>query len=286
MSDELNDTGIEPGAEPQEHLDAPQQRQQQRQQPAPDAEAQARAGGWVPIDEWRGDPAKHKSAEQFLQDGERFANLMRSQRDQLKAELEETRRATQTFIEHQKKGYEREIAKLKAERKDAIVLGDPDKVDELDGRIGELNDAIKTAAPEQQEAKAREIPPERVAWGQRNPWYGRDPEETQIAQAIGTALYQSNPGITESAFLELLDARLAKRGIGVPQRRQGAAVDDGGATRAAPGSSADSKAVEGLDGVRRTYSSLPAETKTVVQDMIKRGIIRNTDEYLKYCSGE
>src|SRR4051812_47360868 len=57
-----------------------------------DYEAEAKVQGWRPLAEFTGDPAKHKSAEQFVKDGEEQAGLATARNKHLTSSLEASNR--------------------------------------------------------------------------------------------------------------------------------------------------------------------------------------------------
>jgi hypothetical protein len=87
-----------------------------------EVERKARNVGWVPKEEFRGDPARHVSAEEFLQRSDSLMPLLRRDNDKLHKKvsdlegiLKETRDAQREFVEFASKAEQRAYDKAKAE---------------------------------------------------------------------------------------------------------------------------------------------------------------------------
>ena len=88
---------------------------------------QALAQGWVPKEEYKGDPEKWVEAAEFLRRGELFAKIEHQNR-----ELKDVKRALQeiTKLHSQVREieYKRALDTLKAQKKTALEEGDADAV--------------------------------------------------------------------------------------------------------------------------------------------------------------
>jgi hypothetical protein len=138
-----------------------------------EVEQRAMNEGWVPQDEWSGDPEQWRPAKEFLDRGELFKKI-----EEQKRELKQVRAAMEEFGRHhaevKKIAYKEALATLKAQKKEALEAGDADAVIELDERIAETREAQKAAeatpAPQVDDAPR----PEFVQWQNRNGWYQSD----------------------------------------------------------------------------------------------------------------
>jgi hypothetical protein len=160
MADELNT----PNLENQTPVDAPQ---------LSEVESRAHEQGWVPQDQWTGDPDQWRPAKEFLDRGELFKKI-----DEQKRELKQLKHAMEEFGKHHAKvrevEFQRALNTLKAQKKAALEDGDHDAVVELDDRIAETKEAAKEAAAEAARPAPQQTEPNEafVRWQTRNPWYG------------------------------------------------------------------------------------------------------------------
>lgn len=158
-------------------------------------EAKAREQGWCPQDEWRGDPAQWKPAEQFVKDGEdpRYRELL-ALRKQLKAQTAYTEIINKNLQDIRKAEYEKAKQELTKQRDDAIIQGELDKVYSTEEQLKKLT------PPEEHKLPGELDPYERFwdQWGHlKNP---QTPEETQLAldlQYHNKKFLLANPGVSK-----------------------------------------------------------------------------------------
>jgi len=173
----------------------------------PDEEI-ARAKGWKPKDEWQGDPKKWVPADEYNRRGELFDKIESQSR-----ELKETKKVLKMLQEHHLKvketEYARAIEELKAQKKQALIDGDADKVLEADEALMDM----KAEAKAQQTAAKQEAAkpdPRFVAWVEKNPWYVQDQEMRQFADDIGVAHARAHPQKTPEEVLKYVNERIVR----------------------------------------------------------------------------
>lgn len=181
-----------------------------------DAETRARAMGWKPLAEFRGDPKMWRDADEFIRHGETELPILRERHraaERKIADLERTvlestavvQDLTTRFRTADERAYKRAKAELIAQRDQAIEVGDKAAVHRLDADMRELDQTAppppRQAAPVQQQA-APAVHPDVMAWHQRNPWFQRDPAATAEAERIHMALQQAEPGLSVAENLE------------------------------------------------------------------------------------
>lgn len=139
---------------------------------ATDFEALARSEGWVPPEEWKGDPPRNGflSAEEFVERGKTVipiinAKLRKEQeaRENLEKTLSEVKSFYDKSMERQRQELQSEIARLKKERAQAISEGDGDRFDKIDAELQQLQ-----SVPQQPPAELQQ-------WLSANDWYQKDP---------------------------------------------------------------------------------------------------------------
>jgi len=144
------------------------------------AEKVAKRLGWVPLDEWKRDPAKHRSAEQFLEDTPK----------QLEAHKEQARRAAQAAEAAFEEERRQLLTTAEAKARAAVEAKDPDAAAA----------AVKEAAGDS---------PRVTAWIAAHPWFTQDPAARIVAaKATGVA---HAAGLTEQEQLEAAELAVKKR---------------------------------------------------------------------------
>lgn len=181
----------------------------------PEFEADARRQGWVSKEEWEAkgkDPAKHKSAEKFIKDGEQIVPILKGRLTRLENQLNtlkqtqvKERKATLEAMADQNKINE---AKLKEALKAAVSKGDGDAVVDLQDRL----DAAKEQSREiKQELKTVEQPaedPQFVQFLEENEWYSTDKELQDEADTVGAIIRRKNPTMPAAEFYEKVVQRV------------------------------------------------------------------------------
>lgn len=209
---------------------------------ADDTEARARRIGWVPKEEFRGDPDKWRPAGEFLEWGDKLLpviqernrklddRLARMERDsktreeRLIGELRESREAFQRFRELNegvaKRSYDRARADILAEREAAVAAADPAAFRKADEALAELDKSAPKPAEarrdgdddrggeRREESQSRREQPPEVSdavknWVAENTWFTAD----KSAGAKATALFGTNIAMGMSEEDALADVR-------------------------------------------------------------------------------
>ena len=172
-------------------------------------EMQAREAGWVPLEEWEGDPEDHVDAREFVKRGELFHKISSQS-----SEIKELKKAIGALTEHHQKVKETEFKRaleyLKQQKKAALEEGDADKLLAVDEAIDTLK-AEKAeeekAAPEQKQGPSQHF----VQWVQQNQWYLKDPELRAFADDVGVGAFQRAKGqIAEEELYAMVKQRVMK----------------------------------------------------------------------------
>ena len=283
---------------------------------APQADPQvdkARADGWAPLEEWRGDPNEWVDAAEFNRRGP-IIRKMQAQEHALHANntrMAELERALASLAEANEKILEKDseevLGSLKQERAEAISLGDGVKVNELDDKIDQFKQTIAPAATEREVATSENVvaaPPEVEQFTNTNTWYATqervdaganvDWEMTQMTDAIASGYYlqkqqAGQPEPTAAEAMAYVTQRLAQV---FPDRFDGqqtpapAPQQNGNVQRQAPPSF-----VEPLGEVtvnqrnlnntsKPSINSLPFEQQAMIRRMADSSGL-TVDEYVK-----
>lgn len=240
-------------------------------------EERARNLGWVPQEEFRGDPSRWISAESFLERGEHIMPILKANNERLQQEVAGLRGQISQFqtainegreaIEELKKFHTEDTEKkvqlarknLLAELKAAKKEGDTDREVDLQGELSELDAALReertpaTAQPAPRQQPV--IDPEFISWEAANPWFGVDKKRTALMTAAAEELRADpkNNGLIGRRFYEAASQEASRILDGGSRRTT--KVEGGGASGG--GSSAG--------GEGRSYADLPADAKEVCE---------------------
>lgn len=251
-----------------------------------EAEVKARRLGWVPQEEFKGDPEQWRDADDFLKRGEEIHGFMKAdlerlhttltQRDKELAEIRSTMEEFRKFHnETEARAYKRAIDELKAMKADAVREGDGDKVVELDEQIDELREAQRSKPAGNTAQKTEQINREYLDWLPQNRWYVEDVELQQIAHEEGELIKARYPDLLGKAFLDKVTERVKKVApdkFENPMRSQSSVA-----------SSSDSR--PSTSKKKRGYNDLPAEAKEACDRFVKQKLL-TVEQYLAEYSWE
>ena len=230
-------------------------------------EARARAMGWTPKDEFKGDPAKWRDANEFVERGEREVPLLRAQNKRLEARIGELSTTVKEFAEHlsktEQRAYDRAIADLKQQRKEALAAGDGDAFEAVDEKIDQLKrDAAAKAAKHAAKQDDGGADPVYTEWEARNPWL-KDAELSDYAEFAAKKLRVGGERATGAEFLDLVAAKVKAQfpaKFTNPRRESAQAVEGAAPARRGGG---------------KTYADMPAEARAACDRMAKNGFPGN-----------
>ena len=210
-------------------------------------ESRARAQGWAPLEDWRGDPDRWKTAEEFVEFSERNAgaaqeNLTRMEKKLLKVE-EENQRLREGLDELKtyhsqtaKREYDRAYAKIKEDMNQAVEEGDTERFKKAEVKMDAL---IKDQEPDvighpkdtkEDDLTARNLKVQKE-WEADNSWYSEEAEMHDYAWKVNNMLRNSGKGdLPQKEFLAELTKRVAKKFPDYfetenPRRRSAGAVE-------------------------------------------------------------
>ncbi len=245
--------------------------------------------GWVPKEQFKGDPGKWIEADKFLERGKELLpflrknneSLSRSQQEmyaelqKLRGELAATKQDMGTMQELHNEQLRERVAQarsdLLAQLKVAKREGDTDLEVDLTDKLTQLTDAGKELDKKESEGKQEEtqLPPNPSfqAWQAKNSaWFGIDPAKTNQAVAVGHWVKSENPNLLGEAFYAEVDKRMA-------QMQAGATGEDTSPRQ--PGKAAASRGTTGRSDAGRTYADLPSEAKSQCDRYAKKFVNPN-----------
>lgn len=252
---------------------------------AQEAEAKAKRLGWVEADKFKGDPAKHISAEEFLKRGETLVPFLQRDNDKLhqgmsklERQLKEQGDTLQKFVEFSSKAeeraYKRAKAELEAKLDSAIETADVAGAKQVRKEIEALDEDAKAAVKPASDKAAVQIDPEIQSWinDPANEWFRKDAALNAAAVKIYGKLERDKPGVAKSELLaetkrQVMDKFPEDFGIN-PTRESAAAVasPSGGGARKKGG---------------KTFDDLPAEAKAACNKFVKTIPGYTKEQYVK-----
>jgi hypothetical protein len=237
--------------------------------PTADLETAARAGGWVPKDEFKGDPDKWLDAPHFVLKAAEILPHVTKELREARAEIKSVQKTLKDFGEHHsrtaQREYERALKDIQARIDYAASQGDVEGVRAGTDELVELNTEAKGGPRPVADA----VPPEFEEWREANPWFGRDKALTAATAAIAEEVtaegYAGKAQIREvdRRIREVFPEKFAKPEN--PNRNNAPAVEGAGAPKGPRG---------------KTFSDLPPDAKAMALDFEKRGVMPR-DKYAK-----
>jgi hypothetical protein len=255
-----------------------------------EVEKNARHFGWVPLEEFRGNPDTWVDAETFEKRGKEINPILRSNNERLKKELQEAtskhdkeiaelRAAAEEFKTFQKESFEKkqkqlqdELQSLKVQRKEAMRENDVDLVEEIEDRMEAVKEeqSVKPVekTPEPQKAAEIVLDPSLKSWMGDNEWFGVDVENTEIVNVLGAAVRRQFPNLTGKEFLDKLDERIEQR---LPELR---------GNKSSQRESVDSSTTRGSSQTKKkSYENLPSDAKAACDKYVKQKLMTK-EEYI------
>jgi hypothetical protein len=224
--------------------------------------------GWVPKDEFDGDPERFVDAGEFLRRGELFRKI-----ESQSKEMKDMRRALAELAKHNSKiaevEYKRAIADLKAQKKTALSEGDADKVVEIDDKLDLVKDQQRLASQQAvQQAIPQEVHPELQNWISNNSWYETNKGMRGWADARGVELAEE--GKSPREVLKALEKEVKdrfKEKFTNPNRERAGAVEG---VRGRPAASKSDDSYELTDTERTIMNTLVNQKVLTKEEYIKQ----------------
>lgn len=249
-----------------------------------ETETKARRLGWVPKDEFRGDPAKHRSADEFLERGTTILPILQKDNERLhqrlsevETALKETREASKELLAFTSKSEERAYNRAKAEIEVRIEQGaataDPTAVRQ---GMRELDALAKDYAPPVKRVEAEkpkvEIDPVIQDWIKKEDWFNRDATLNAVATAFFGEIERATPGLSRAEMLAETKRRTVEK---FPEKFGINPARDGAAAVATP-SGAPLKRKTG-----KAYEDLPVEAKKACDKFVRTIPGYTREKYVK-----
>jgi len=205
-------------------------------------EQEARTLGWVPAEEFKGDPNRWVDAETFVERGHTVMPILRKNNERLetlvKQQAEELNKMKNMFSASQesitelqkvhadatKAAVAKARAEVVAELKEAKRDGDVEREIALTEELQDLKtrqvEIEKPAQHPPAQPQQQEVHPDFQAWMDDNPWFGSDQRKTQKAMGIAQILRADpeNDGLQGRAFFDRVLAEMEGRSAPRPDK--------------------------------------------------------------------
>lgn len=242
-----------------------------------EVEAKARKMGWSEKSEFKGDPAKWRPADEFVERGENMLPLLRSQVKKQDRQIADLTRTVQEFAEYASKtearAMEKALTQLRQERADAIAKGDGVAFDKVDAQIETLRKKAEAPAPKQQDNGEDPVFNE---WISRNKW-AEDKKLQKVGRAIAEALVDEGETATGTDLLDLVTKEIKVRypeKFENPRRNAAPTVEGGAAPRKSGGKGFADMAPDARAACERmAKNGFPDDAKK--QAEFKAGYVKN-----------
>jgi len=244
-------------------------------------ESTAAEMGWVPKDEYRGDPNKWVDAETFVNRGNKSGPILKERNEHLikeiqtlKSEFAKHKEVTEQFKAFQAEQRERreaeykvQISELRLQKSEAIRNGDGDAVNDIDDRIDAIKDRARDVKiPPQQTQVAPH--PDFDSWQAENSWFNSDKKMKAYAVEVAMELREKGDQSEGRVFFDKVKEALRKdfpSKFGNPNRSKPGAVETG--------------SVSSYKG--KTFNDIPADERKVIKSFIEQGLYKTEAEALK-----
>lgn len=248
-----------------------------------DYEARAKALGWVPPEEFKGDPSRHVDAETFVKRGEEIMPILKAQNKRLERELADLRKtvakASDYFSRAEQRGYEKAMADIQARQEAAVETGDvaAHRAAAKDAEVLRKEmEGAKSAASGDDEISPEQRAEEFADWGKVNKWYATNSVMAAYADSQAGLMAKAKGGFLGREDLDAVAEKVREKfeddfpdafGKAAAPRQKTPHVDAGGSRQPIRGG--------------KTFNDLPNEAKQACDKWVKQGLIKSREDYVK-----
>ena len=246
-------------------------------------EGAARGQGWVPQDEWDGDPTQWRDAQVFLERGEYFKTMgtQRKQIDKLNAVVEKMAVIQSKTREDER---QRVLKELSTEKVSAMEEGEFERVATIDTEMSKIRSEPAMTVPTivgtgnvEGQTEQKYTQDQIADYIDNNSWYRTNSDMRQYADSVAVGFRSNNPNTTIDDVLEYTDKEVKIRypeqfGKQVPS--------------ASPVASTRRTTKPGPNGTqkKKTLNDLPASSRDMYaqigQSFVDAGAVDSIDEYV------
>ena len=238
----------------------------------------ARAQGWVPQEEWDGDPTQWRDAQVFLERGEYFKTMgsQKKQIDKLNAVVEKMASIQAATREDER---QRVLQELSEKKVSAMEEGEFERVATIDNEMNKIRSEPAMAVPNVQGQNEELYTQNKIAeYIDNNQWYRTNSDMRQYADSLAVGFRTGNPNATIDDVLEYTDREVKIRypeqfGGQVPSASPVASTRR--TTKPSPNGAQKKKTLDDLPaGSREMYAQIG-------QSFVDAGAVDSIDEYIE-----
>ncbi len=232
-----------------------------------EVELEAMKHGWKPESEFVAkNGRKWKSAERFMEDKPLYDKI-----DEQHKLIKRTEKQVDIMRQHYERveqdAFERAVAELKAQRKQALEEGDLVRAEEIRDELQEK----QAKAPRPQVAQPDPtVAPAMQEWRGRNEWYEKDEDMTAFADGLGNKLLAK--GLQPTEILEAVEKKVREafpqKFVKTNPNRATAPRVEGGSKKSSASSASDT-------------SFMTAEEVKFMEGMLRAGVPITREEYIR-----
>ncbi len=246
------------------------------------AENKAIRQGWLPKDQYKGDPKKWVDAKTFVERGERFVVNLQQEVSALRRELQDFQGTKAAFVKFHEETIKKKdeelqaaISELRIQRSQAQSDGEHETVIQIEDRIDllkeqqkELKIPVKQETPATTAAQVDMNNPVLIEWiSDENQWFENEPKLRDYAIAVGERLLHDGETARGRLFLDKI-SEVMRRDF--PRRFKTTASGTNNLGGAASGAgNSGSRSSGGTAG--KTARDLPEEDRLLMKQFIKEG---------------
>lgn len=222
---------------------------------APTIDEIASEMGWVPKDQFKGDPEAWKPAVQFIRDGKDIQRQQSRDLRELRSTVDNIARTSASLFQERLAA-----AKAELERKydAAVEEGDPALARQIGDQINEINQKAQPTTPAVSDVTKE--------WVAKNPWMDRDPLAAQLA--VDTCNKFAHLPVPKQLELAEREVRRA-----YPEHFT--------AQKPPPGvNQPDNRSANRPKGPKG-FNEMPREAQAIAKDLVERKLIPSVDNYVK-----
>jgi len=247
-----------------------------------EAEAKATDMGWVPQDQWKGNPDAWRPAEEFVQRGENILPIVKDRLSKAENDLKMLlasqkqfeKRITEEANAKAQASYEKRVKELDKRELEAFNNADTEEYLAAKNERAQLQPPVLETVDE---APAQTTNPEFVEWESKNAWYQDDAVLRRNADIIAEEVWAANPNMAAKELYAKVEARVKEEfshKFTNPKREEAAAVDSGSGT-----STKQSNRFEDLPAAAKTqFSRLEARMKANGREYSKADFVAAYNE--------
>ena len=241
-------------------------------------EEAARGQGWVPEEEWDGDPTQWRDAQVFLERGEYFKTMgsQKKQIDKLNAVVEKMATIQAKTREDER---QRVLQELSEKKVSAMEEGEFERVATIDNEMNKIRSEPAMAVPNVQGQNEELYTQNKIAeYIENNQWYRTNSDMRQYADSLAVGFRTGNPNATIDDVLEYTDREVKIRypeqfGGQVPSASPVASTRR--TTKPSPNGAQKKKTLDDLPaGSREMYAQIG-------QSFVDAGAVDSIDEYIE-----